>query len=159
MIDAVRKSIRIPLTIKIRTGWERSGAQAFETARIAEDSGVDAIAVHPRLASQGFGGKADWPLIKAIKEQCKIPVIGNGDIVTAGDCRQDEKRNQMRCSDDRQGGHRQPVDFFPDDRALPGGICSGQLAIDTRFNMMVRYLRKWWHIWGRKTPATCCAVA
>jgi len=85
VIRAVRQTITIPLSIKIRSGWDHTGAQALELARIAEDCGVDAIAVHPRTATQGFGGKADWSIIAAVKQAVSIPVIGNGDIVTAGD--------------------------------------------------------------------------
>ena len=82
---SVRRSIGIPLTIKIRTGWDNSGEQAFALAERAEASGVDAIAVHPRMATQGFAGRADWAIIAAIKKRVTIPVIGNGDIVTAED--------------------------------------------------------------------------
>jgi nifR3 family TIM-barrel protein len=85
LIAAVRKAIKIPFTIKMRTGWDPSGKQAFSLAHIAEECGVDAIAVHPRTASQGFGGRADWSLIAAIKSRLSIPVIGNGDIFDAGD--------------------------------------------------------------------------
>ncbi|OQY00428.1 MAG: tRNA dihydrouridine synthase DusB [Desulfobacteraceae bacterium 4572_130] len=81
VIKAVRKAISIPLTIKIRTGWDRSGIQAFEIAKIAEDNGVNAICVHPRTATQGFKGKPDLSLIKKIKLQISLPVIGNGDIL------------------------------------------------------------------------------
>jgi nifR3 family TIM-barrel protein len=85
IIKAVRKAVDIPLTIKIRTGWDSSGKQALKLSRLAEECGVDAIAVHPRTASQGFRGKADWSIITAIKRAVAIPVIGNGDIVTAKD--------------------------------------------------------------------------
>ncbi len=85
LLAAVRKAVRIPLTIKIRSGWDAGGSQAVEIARIAEDCGVDAIAVHPRTAGQGFGGCANWPLIREIKQTVSIPVIGNGDIVIPGD--------------------------------------------------------------------------
>jgi nifR3 family TIM-barrel protein len=85
VLKAVRKSIRIPMTIKIRTGWSRSGEQAINIARIAETCGVDAIAVHPRTATQQFSGRADWSVIKAVKETISIPVIGNGDIFSADD--------------------------------------------------------------------------
>jgi len=85
LVKAVRTAITIPLTIKIRTGWDRSGSQALEIARIAETCGVDAIAVHPRTASQGFEGKADWSVIAAVKENVSIPVVGNGDITHAED--------------------------------------------------------------------------
>ena len=85
LITAVRKAIRIPLTIKIRSGWDASGEQALDIARIAEDCGVDAVAVHPRTAKQLFGGRADWSVIGAVKEALSIPVIGNGDIFSARD--------------------------------------------------------------------------
>lgn len=80
MLKAVRKAVDIPFTVKIRSGWESSGDQAMMTARIAEDSGVDAVAIHPRTAVQGFGGRADWSLIARLKSDLYVPVIGNGDI-------------------------------------------------------------------------------
>jgi nifR3 family TIM-barrel protein len=85
ILTAVRKAIRIPLTIKIRSGWDTSGEQAMQIARIAEGCGIDALAVHPRTARQGFGGRADWRLIKRIKAAVAMPVIGNGDIQTPAD--------------------------------------------------------------------------
>jgi nifR3 family TIM-barrel protein len=85
ILDSVRKAVTIPLTIKIRSGWEPSGRQAMEIARLAEDCGVDAIAVHPRTATQGFRGTADWSIIAAVKKGLAIPVIGNGDVITPDD--------------------------------------------------------------------------
>ncbi len=85
LLAAVRKSIRIPLTIKIRSGWDVSGREALNIAGIAQDCGVDAIAVHPRTAVQLFRGQADWSIIAAVKKSVGIPVIGNGDIVLARD--------------------------------------------------------------------------
>jgi len=80
LILAVRRAIDKPLTIKIRSGWEKTGRQALELAEIAQACGVDALAVHPRTASQKFSGAAEWPLIAAVKRAISIPVIGNGDI-------------------------------------------------------------------------------
>ena len=85
MLSAMRKAIRIPLTIKMRSGWDASGKQALELSRIAEACGVDAVTVHPRTAGQGFRGCADWQLIKTIKAATAIPVIGNGDIKQPAD--------------------------------------------------------------------------
>jgi tRNA-dihydrouridine synthase B len=80
ILRAVRSAVRIPLTIKIRSGWDESNIVAVEVAQIAEAIGVEAIAVHPRTRVQGFSGAADWSLIRAVKQAVRISVIGNGDI-------------------------------------------------------------------------------
>jgi len=80
---AVRKAINIPFTIKIRSGWDMTGKDAFKIGRVAEFCGVDAIAIHPRTAQQGFGGHSDWEIIRKLKELLKIPIIGNGDVDSA----------------------------------------------------------------------------
>ncbi|MBF0258854.1 MAG: tRNA-dihydrouridine synthase [Desulfamplus sp.] len=85
IIRSVREVISIPLTIKIRSGWDSSGIEAFRIAQMAQKCGVDAITFHPRTASQGFRGKADWTLIERLKPHLSIPLIGNGDIVSAVD--------------------------------------------------------------------------
>jgi nifR3 family TIM-barrel protein len=85
LLRAVRKAVRIPVTIKLRSGWDASGADALRIGAVAEDCGVDAVAIHPRTAAQKFSGRADWGVIAALKRRLTIPVIGNGDIVCAGD--------------------------------------------------------------------------
>jgi tRNA-dihydrouridine synthase B len=80
VLKAIRSGVSLPLTVKMRTGWEPSGEQAIRAARIAEYCGVDAVAIHPRTATQGFGGRADWSLIARLKDSVSVPVIGNGDI-------------------------------------------------------------------------------
>nr|MCU0539380.1 tRNA-dihydrouridine synthase family protein [Desulfobacterales bacterium] len=85
LLTSVRKAVRLPLTVKLRTGWERSGAQALAIGRLAQECGVDAVTIHPRTAAQKFSGRADWTVIAALKQALTIPVIGNGDIFCAGD--------------------------------------------------------------------------
>jgi len=85
VLEAVRRAVSIPLTIKIRSGWTASGDQALEIAAVAENCGVDAVTVHPRTAGQGFSGRADWSLIGRIRQRLRVPVIGNGDIVAPED--------------------------------------------------------------------------
>jgi tRNA-dihydrouridine synthase B len=85
ILKKVRNAVTIPLTIKMRSGWDASGKDAFNLAQIAQECGVDAITLHPRTASQGFSGKSDWSLIAALKKKIHIPVIGNGDIAAPQD--------------------------------------------------------------------------
>jgi tRNA-dihydrouridine synthase B len=82
---AVRAAVRIPLTIKLRAGWDEKSIVAVEVAKLAEQEGVEGIAVHPRTREQGYTGNADWGLIAAVKQAVRMPVIGNGDIRTPED--------------------------------------------------------------------------
>jgi nifR3 family TIM-barrel protein len=85
ILRAVRAALTIPLTMKCRSGWNDRAIVAVELAHLAEDCGLDALALHPRTREQGFSGPADWGLIGEAKAAVRIPVIGNGDINTPED--------------------------------------------------------------------------
>jgi len=85
ILRQVRAAISIPLTVKFRSGWNEQDIVAVPLARLAQDRGVDALALHPRTREQGYAGEADWRRIAEVKAAVKIPVIGNGDIVVPED--------------------------------------------------------------------------
>jgi nifR3 family TIM-barrel protein len=86
IIRAVRAATRLPLTVKIRSGWHCGDDSYLEIARIAEAEGCDAITLHPRSRSQMFTGHADWSQLARLKEVVAIPVLGSGDLFCAEDC-------------------------------------------------------------------------
>ncbi len=85
IFEAVRSAVKIPFTVKFRLGWDDSNIVAVELARMAEDCGLNAVALHARTREQGYSGNARWEWIAAVKDAVKIPVIGNGDIRTPED--------------------------------------------------------------------------
>ncbi len=85
IIEAVVKSTDLPVTVKIRKGWDKEHVNAVELAKTAQEAGVKAITVHGRTRDEFYTGTADWEIIKRVKEAVDIPVIGNGDIKSAND--------------------------------------------------------------------------
>ena len=85
IVNAVVNAVSLPVTVKIRSGWDENSINAVEVAKIVEKAGASAITVHGRTRKQMYAPSADWGIIKAVKNSVKIPVIGNGDIVTAMD--------------------------------------------------------------------------
>ena len=80
IFEEVRAAVKIPVTVKFRTGWNEQEIVCVELARMAESCGLDAVALHARTREQGYGGQAQWEWIGAVKAAVRIPVIGNGDI-------------------------------------------------------------------------------
>ncbi|MGC2185646.1 MAG: tRNA dihydrouridine synthase DusB [Terriglobales bacterium] len=85
IFEAVRSAVTIPFTVKFRAGWNEENVVCVELAKMAEDSGLCAVALHARTREQGYSGQARWDWIAAVKDAVKIPVIGNGDIRTPED--------------------------------------------------------------------------
>lgn len=87
IVKAVVESVPIPVTVKIRSGWDEKSINAVEIAKICEKAGASAITVHPRTRAQGYSGQANWDIIRQVKENVTIPVIGNGDIKSCYDAK------------------------------------------------------------------------
>lgn len=87
IVHALTENIKTQITVKIRIGWDANNINAIEVAKIIEKAGASAIAVHGRTKAQGYTGKANWDIIKQVKESVSIPVIGNGDVCSASDAK------------------------------------------------------------------------
>lgn len=85
IVRSVCEAVSVPVTVKIRSGWDDKSINAVEVAKLCEKAGAKAIAIHARTRAQGYSGKADWKIIKAVKDAVSIPVIGNGDVTSPED--------------------------------------------------------------------------
>ncbi len=114
ILRALRRSCQVPLTIKIRGGWDMQHLNAVEVAQMAESEGVDAITVHPRTRSQRFAGRAPWQIIRDVVEAVNIPVTGNGDVTSYSEALQ--MMAETGCSSVMigRGALGQPWVFNPD---------------------------------------------
>lgn len=140
IVSRVKESVNIPVTVKIRSGWDFDSINAVEVAKACEESGASSICIHPRTRSQGYSGKSDWSIIKQVKDNVSIPVIGNGDIKTVYDAK--EMLDTTGC------------DFIMIGRALLGnpwlikqintylsdGIILDNPTYDDRINMCIKHL-------------------
>jgi nifR3 family TIM-barrel protein len=95
ILRAVKSAVKIPVTIKIRTGWEQSERNAVDVLHVAHNEGMTWVSIHGRTRSQGYSGRADWDYIASVKAVSPIPVIGNGDILTAEQA--EERRRTSGC--------------------------------------------------------------
>ncbi len=87
IVEGVVSSVPVPVTVKIRSGWDDKSINAVKVAKVCESAGAKAIAIHARTRSQGYSGNADWTIIKSVKDAVSIPVIGNGDVKSCYDAK------------------------------------------------------------------------
>lgn len=129
-----------PVTVKIRLGWDSKSIIAVELARAAEEAGIAAVTVHARTKVQGFSGRADWGMIRTVKESVRIPVIGNGDVRTAQDARR--MQEETHCDGVMIGRaiEGNPWIFREAKQYLETGILPPSPTIEERVTVMLRHL-------------------
>lgn len=141
ILSVMVKAVNIPVTVKFRAGWNKESINAVEIAKVAEAAGVAAVAVHGRTREQFYEGKADWSVIKAVKDAVNIPVFGNGDICSVED--------GLRMLDETgcdglmvgRGADGNPWLFTELEKALRGEDYKVEVSIDERLDLTKRHLK------------------
>ena len=136
IVSSVVKAVSVPVTVKIRSGWDENSINATEIAKICEEAGASAIFVHGRTRKQGYAGKADWQVIKDVVNAVSIPVIGNGDVKTCFDAK--KMMDECGCAGVMIGRgtlgnpwiFKECVDYFEK------GILPKEVTTDEKLDMM-----------------------
>lgn len=141
IVSAVVESVAVPVTVKIRSGWDSNNINAVEVAKACEKSGASAICIHPRTRAQGYEGHSDWDIIRQVKENVKIPVIGNGDIKTIYDAEKMLKETKCDAIMIGRGVLGNPWFIKEIDSYLNKGIKIDKPTEDERIDMAIRHLK------------------
>ena len=132
---------QVPVTAKMRIGWDETSVNAVEVAGILEDCGMSAIAVHGRTRSQGYGGAADWEVIDAVARAVSIPVIGNGDLTCGADVLRRKHQTAVSGVMIGRAAMQNPWVFREAKHFLETGTESPGIGLEERWELVVRHCR------------------
>ena len=140
IVKSVVEAVPIPVTVKIRSGWDENSINAKEIAKVIESAGASAITIHPRTRKQGYSGTADWNIIKEVKEIVNIPVIGNGDIRSCYDAKRMLEETNCDAIMIGRGVLGNPWLIRECVEYLENGTIPKEVTIDEKINRIKRHL-------------------
>ena len=140
IVETAVKNSKVPVTVKMRTGWDSEHIVAVEAAKIIEQAGASAITVHGRTRSQFYSGEADWNIIKKVKESVKIPVIGNGDIKSREDAKKALEYSNVDAIMIGRAALGNPWIFRETIEYLNNGKCIERPTKEERLNTILKHL-------------------
>ncbi len=132
---------QVPVTAKMRIGWDEKSVNAVEVAKILEDSGISALAVHGRTRSQGYGGEADWGVIDAVAQAVSIPVVGNGDITCGADVMRRRAQTAVSGVMIGRAAMHHPWVFREAKHFLLTGNALPAISLEERWELVIRHCR------------------
>ena len=131
----------VPVTAKMRIGWDADSVNAVEVAKILEDSGMQAIAVHGRTRAQGYGGEADWDVIDAVARAVTVPVIGNGDITCGADVQKRRRETAVSGVMIGRAAMQNPWVFREAKHFIETGTLMPEVCVEERWSLVIRHCR------------------
>ncbi len=131
----------VPVTAKMRIGWDENSVNAVEVAKILEDCGMQAIAVHGRTRAQGYGGEANWDVIDAVARAVQVPVIGNGDITCGADVQKRRRETAVSGVMIGRAAMQNPWVFREAKHFIETGTLMPEVNVEERWSLVIRHCR------------------